>query len=108
MWTMRAGSIPGRSAARPTRRGWLDTVVSDQVIGTWTDPKLAGQTFGTLAERWMATKATGAPKTVAGYRSLLDVSVPAGTYNVGLCAINPGTGPVNKNGNTIGLVTVTP
>jgi integrase len=49
--------------------------VSDQVTGTWTDPKLSGQTFGVLAERWFATKATRAPKTVAGYRSLLDVLV---------------------------------
>jgi hypothetical protein len=32
--------------------------------------------------------------------------VPAATYNVGLCAINPGLNPVNKNGNTIGVVAV--
>jgi hypothetical protein len=48
---------------------WLNKQVSDQVTGTWTDPKLSGQTFGMLAERWFATKATRAPKTVAGYRS---------------------------------------
>ena len=54
---------------------WIDNIVSEQVTGTWTDPKLSGQTFGMLAERWIATKATRAPKTVAGYRSLLDVVV---------------------------------
>jgi integrase len=54
---------------------WLNKQVSDQVTGTWTDPNLSGQTFGVLAERWFATKATRAPKTVAGYRSLLDVVV---------------------------------
>lgn len=54
---------------------WLNKQVSDQVTGAWTDPKLSSQTFGTLAERWFATKATRAPKTVAGYRSLLDVVV---------------------------------
>ena len=54
---------------------WLDTVVSDQVTGMWTDPKLSGQTFEALAQRWMQTKATRAPKTVAGYRSLLDVVI---------------------------------
>jgi len=54
---------------------WLDKEVSDQVTGAWTDPKLSGQTFGALAERWFATKATRAPKTVAGYRSLLDVLI---------------------------------
>lgn len=54
---------------------WLDKQVSDQVTGTWTDPKLSGQTFGVIAERWFKTKATRAPKTVAGYRSLLDTLV---------------------------------
>lgn len=54
---------------------WLNKQVSDHVTGTWTDPNLSGQTFGVLAERWFATKATRAPKTVAGYRSLLDVVV---------------------------------
>jgi len=34
-------------------------------------------------------------------------SLPAGTYNVGLCATNPSIGPVQKNGNTVGVVTVT-
>ena len=54
---------------------WLSKEVSDQITGTWTDPKLSGQTFGAMAERWIQTKATRAPKTVAGYRSLLDVVV---------------------------------
>ena len=54
---------------------WLSKEVSDQITGTWTDPKLSGQTFGAMAERWTQTKATRAPKTVAGYRSLLDVVV---------------------------------
>jgi hypothetical protein len=40
---------------------WLTKEVSDQVNGTWTDPKLSGQTFGALAERWIQTKATRAP-----------------------------------------------
>ena len=30
-------------------------------------------------------------------------SVPAGTYNVGLCAQNVGTNSINKNGNTSGF-----
>lgn len=28
---------------------WLDKQISDHVTGTWTDPKLSGQTFGALA-----------------------------------------------------------
>jgi integrase len=54
---------------------WLNKQVSDQVTGTWTDPALAAVTFGTIAERWIATKANRSPKTVAGYRSLLDTIV---------------------------------
>jgi integrase len=34
-----------------------------------------GQTFSTLSERWIQTKAMRAPKTVAGYRSLLDTLI---------------------------------
>ena len=56
-------------------QAWLNKQVSDQVTGTWTDPALSGVTFGTMTERWIATKATRAPKTVAGYRSLLDTIV---------------------------------
>ena len=54
---------------------WLDQQVSDQVTGTWVDPSKSSLTFGELAERWIATKSTRAPKTVAGYRSLLDTIV---------------------------------
>jgi len=34
-------------------------------------------------------------------------SLPAGTYSVGLCATNPNIGPVQKNGNTLGVLVVT-
>lgn len=54
---------------------WLNGIVSEQVTGTWTDPKLSGITFGTIAERWIATKATRSPKTVAGYESILETIV---------------------------------
>lgn len=56
-------------------QNWLNKQVSDQVTGTWTDPALSAVTFGEMAERWIATKAVRAPKTVAGYRSLLDTVV---------------------------------
>src|SRR5690242_13523213 len=48
---------------------WLDNQISDQVTGTWTDPAKSAITFGTMAERWIGTKATRQPKTIAGYRS---------------------------------------
>ncbi|MBI5536687.1 MAG: site-specific integrase [Deltaproteobacteria bacterium] len=56
-------------------QNWLNKQVSDQVTGTWTDPALSAVTFGEMAERWISTKAVRAPKTVAGYRSLLDTIV---------------------------------
>ncbi|MGV0807054.1 tyrosine-type recombinase/integrase [Mycolicibacterium setense] len=64
-----------RFARKVDAQKWLNTVVSDQVAGTWTDPKLSGVTFGTIAERWLSTKANRSAKTVAGYRSLLDTIV---------------------------------
>jgi integrase len=54
---------------------WLDQETSDHVTGTWTDPKLSAVTFGALAERWITTKVTRAPKTVAGYQSVLDTLI---------------------------------
>ncbi|MGE5696839.1 MAG: tyrosine-type recombinase/integrase [Candidatus Sericytochromatia bacterium] len=60
---------------RPDAHKWLNQQISDQVTGTWTDPGLSEITFGTMAGRWLSTKATRAPKTVAGYRSLLDTVV---------------------------------
>jgi hypothetical protein len=56
-------------------QNWLNKQISDQETGTWTDPALSVVTFGAIAERWLATKATRAPKTVAGYRGLLDTVV---------------------------------
>jgi integrase len=60
---------------KPDAQSWLDSETASHVTGTWTDPKLSVITFGAIAERWIATKATRAPKTVAGYRSLLDTVV---------------------------------
>lgn len=79
-WRARYVDAQGREHAKGFARKidaqqWIDKQVSDHVTGTWTDPRLAGQTFGVMAERWFATKATRAPKTVAGYRSLLDTLV---------------------------------
>ncbi len=79
-WRARYVDDQGREHAKNFTRKtdaqtWLDKQVSDQVTGTWTDPKLSGESFGALAERWFLTKATRAPKTVAGYRSLLDTVV---------------------------------
>src|SRR5689334_16196819 len=46
-------------ARKVDAQNWLNQQVSDQVTGTWTDPKLSGVTFGVIAERWLTTKAPG-------------------------------------------------
>lgn len=79
-WRARYVDDSGREHAKGFGRkvdaqNWLNQQVSDQVTGTWTDPALSGVTFGVMAERWISTKSTRAPKTVAGYRSLLDTVV---------------------------------
>lgn len=79
-WRARYVDDHGREHAKGFGRkadaqNWLNRQVSDQVTGTWTDPALSGVTFGAIAERWISTKATRAPKTVAGYRSILDTIV---------------------------------
>jgi len=67
------GGEHAKSFSRKTdAQQWLNKHVSDQVTGTWTDPALSGVTFGTMAERWLSTKATRAPKTFAEYQSLLE------------------------------------
>jgi integrase len=79
-WRARYVGDSGREHAKGFSRKvdaqqWLNKQISDQVTGTWTDPALSAVTFGVMAERWISTKATRAPKTIAGYRSLLDTVV---------------------------------
>lgn len=52
-------------------------MVADLETGTYADPQRSAVTFGTIAESWLKTKqaANRAPKTVAGYRGLLDVVI---------------------------------
>lgn len=54
---------------------WLDQITTAVGTGTYTDPRDAATPFSAIAEAWIATKATKAPKTVAGYRSILDTLV---------------------------------
>lgn len=50
-------------------------VTTSLTTGTYADPQRSAVTFGAIAEGWIATKAKRAPKTVAGYRGLLDTQV---------------------------------
>ncbi|WP_460745670.1 tyrosine-type recombinase/integrase [Nocardia goodfellowii] len=55
---------------------FLDSDVTTKVVtGTWVDPDRSGVLFEVVAEKWFATKKFRKPKTVAGYRSLLDTVV---------------------------------
>ncbi|MFF0455265.1 tyrosine-type recombinase/integrase [Nocardia africana] len=55
---------------------FLDGDVTTKVVtGTWVDPDRSGVLLGVVAEKWYATKKLRKPKTVAGYRSLLDTIV---------------------------------
>jgi integrase len=79
-WRARYVDDDGREHAKGFGRksdaqNWINGQVSDQVTGTWTDPAKSAVTFGMIAERWVSTKAARAPKTVAGYRSLLETIV---------------------------------
>lgn len=79
-WRARYVDDAGREHVKAFRRKvdaqrWLEKEVSDQVTGTWTDPKLGKVAFGVVAAKWLLTKAHRKPKTVAGYESLLDTVV---------------------------------
>lgn len=51
---------------------YLDHNTAAVVAGTWIDPARSGTTFGQAAEQWFAMKQHRKPKTVVGYRSILD------------------------------------
>lgn len=65
----RARSFDTKAAAQRFLDGDVTTKV---VTGTWVDPDRSGVLFEVVAEKWYATKKFRKPKTVAGYRSLLD------------------------------------
>ena len=62
-------------ARKSDAQAWLDGQTAAVVGGTHVAPKRTATTFGELAETWFKTKGTRAPKTLAGYRSLLDTVV---------------------------------
>lgn len=54
----------------------IDGTTTALNTGTYADPQRSAVTFGAVAEAWLAAKAANrAPKTVAGYRGLLDVVI---------------------------------
>lgn len=55
----------------------IDAVTTELGTGTYADPQRSAVTFGTVADAWLKTKeaANRAPKTVEGYRGLLEVVI---------------------------------
>lgn len=60
---------------RPDAQAYLDGLAADIQRGEYVDPRKSTEAFATVAEEWFSTKQHRQPKTVAGYRSLLDTVV---------------------------------
>lgn len=60
---------------RPDAQAHLDGLTADVRRGEYVDPHKSAETFGSVAAQWFATKGHRKPKTVAGYRSILDTLV---------------------------------
>lgn len=54
---------------------WAGTERGKVVTNQWVAPDVGSDAFGVVAEQWLLTKAHRKPKTLAGYRSLLDTVV---------------------------------
>lgn len=69
----RSKSFPRRSDAQ----AHIATITTQLGTGTYADPQRSSVTFDTVAEAWLKTKeaANRAPKTVEGYRGLLEVVI---------------------------------
>jgi hypothetical protein len=60
---------------KPDARAYLNGLTADVQRGDDVDPRKSAETFGSVTEQWFTTKQHRKPKTVAGYRSLLDTVV---------------------------------
>ncbi|MCV7258371.1 tyrosine-type recombinase/integrase [Mycobacterium shimoidei] len=60
---------------KPEAQAYLNKLTADVQRGDYVDPRKGVETFGAVAEQWIKTKGHRKPKTVSGYRSLLDTVV---------------------------------
>ncbi|RIS81422.1 site-specific integrase [Mycobacteroides abscessus] len=87
-WVDEDGSEHAKSFRRkPDAQTFLNGLTADVVRGDYVDPNKAKETFGTVAESWYLTKSHRKPKTVAGYRSIMDTIVLPQWENVPLRSI---------------------
>jgi integrase len=56
-------------------KGWSDTERGKVVTNQWVSPDMGADTFRAVADQWIRTKNHRKPKTLAGYRSILDTLV---------------------------------
>jgi integrase len=73
---------------KPDAQTYLNGLTADIQRGEYVDPRKSAETFGTVAEQWFNTKSHRKPKTLAGYRSLLDTVVLPKWENVPLKRID--------------------
>ncbi|MGW0454729.1 tyrosine-type recombinase/integrase [Gordonia sputi] len=62
-------------ALKDDAQQWVDQNTADLVTGKFVRKAAGERTVGEVAEQWIDAKAARKPKTVAGYRSLLDTCV---------------------------------
>ncbi len=60
---------------KPDAQAYLNGLTADIQRGEYVDPRKSAETFKSVAEQWFMTKSHRKPKTLAGYRSLLDTVV---------------------------------
>lgn len=60
---------------KPDAQTYLNGLTADIQRGEYVDPRKSAETFESVADAWMLTKNHRKPKTLAGYRSLLDTIV---------------------------------
>lgn len=60
---------------KPDAQTFLNGLTADIQRGEYVDPRKSAETFRAVAEQWYITKSHRKPKTLAGYRSLLDTMV---------------------------------
>lgn len=88
-WVDGSGAERTKSFQRkPDAQAYLNGLTADVQRGEYVDPKKSAETFGSVAEQWFATKQHRKPKTVAGYRSLLDTVILPTWADVPLKRIN--------------------
>ena len=73
---------------KPDAQAYLNGLTADVQRGEYVDPRKSTETFGSTAEQWIITKNHRKPKTLAGYRSLLDTVVLPRWGDVALKSIN--------------------